>query len=656
MVVAVAAVGGGSAAYASHASSPVSLGGTLTASNGSSSIFVSGSTSIAPEVCDINGNCVAATVSDAQWSADGSRVVFVNQNQQIETTVRNVKDYEWWTSTPANGTQRKSPTFDSTGEFLIWSERANATSPWSLVYAGAASSMADSSYPWFSDATYNYTNPDAGSNGKVVYQRNTNSGGVLTGTPEVWLGDFNTGSTQQLLTDASQPAVMDDKVAFVRSDGAHQQIFVATYDDGGVGRVTQLTSDAVDHANPTFSPDGTDIAFNLPDGTVGLVAVAGDSMRTVSGLHGVPAYQTRAQDTVYRISGVNRYATAVQASKAHWVDGSAASVVLSRSDDFADALGGSALAAAKHGPLLLTPPTSLNSRTGDEIKRVLSVNPDAKVYLLGGTGAISTEVENAVKALGYQTVRLGGATRYDTSLAIANEISTAPHLILAATGKNFPDALAAGAAAGEWTSLGYPGVVILTNNGTLPAATRTYLNNNAQADLAAIGGQAVTALSNYPNTIQVVGSTRYQTAAFVAQVFFGGSRYAGLATGTDWPDALAGGALLGTLGGPLLLTNGKGTNLDANTAWVLSDRSASISNPLVFGGAGVVTDALANQAGGWASPVYTVAANPLGLPRDSSVGGPTDTSPPTKPLAKVKAKLAPKLTPKLGKTDSLNRR
>jgi putative cell wall-binding protein len=645
VVVAVAAVGGGSAAYASHVSSPVGLGGTLTASNGSTSLSVSGATSVTPSICDDNGNCTAATVTDAQWSADGSRAVFVNQNQQIETTVRTVKNYEWWSSVPASGTQRKSPTFDSTGQFVIWSERAGSTSPWTVVYARAAAAMSDNSFAWFSDPTYSYTNPDAGPNAKVAYQRNTNNGGTITGTPEVWLGDFNTGATRQLLTNGSQPAITDDEVAFVRSDGTHQQIFVASYDASGAGAVTQLTTDAVDHANPTFSPDGSDIAYNRPDGTVGLVAVGGGPVRTVSGVHGTPAYQTRAQETVYRISGSNRFATSVQASKAHWADGGAASVVLSRSDDFADALGGSALAAAKHGPLLLTPPDSLNGLTSAEITRVLgTANPGAIVYLLGGTGALSANVENAVKALGYQTVRLAGSTRYDTSLAIANEINPAPQLILAATGRNFPDALAAGAAAGDWTSLGYPAVVVLTNDGSLPAATKTYLNNNAQADVVGIGGQAVTALSAYPNAIPIVGSTRYQTASYVAEVFFGGSRYAGVATGTDWPDALAGGALLGTLGGPLLLTNGKGSTLDPNTQWVLSDFSSSVSNPLIFGGTGVVNDALANEAGTWVSTSYTVAANPTGLPLDPSLGGSASASANgAKALAKAKSKLAVKL-------------
>lgn len=645
-------------AYASHLSSPAALGGPLTASNGSTSIFISGASSIAPQVCDVNANCVAANVTDAQWSPDGSRVAFVNQNQQIETTTRAAKNYEWWSSVPANGTQRSSPTFDSTGQFLIWSERPDSASPWSIVVASAASSLSDYTSKWFSDAGYDYTNPDAGPNGVVAYERNTDSGGTPSGTSEVWLGDFNTGTTRQLLSDASQPAVIGDKVAFVRSDGAHQQIFVASYDAGGAGAVTQLTTDAANHGNPTFSPDGSAIAFSRADGTVGVVSVTGGSAQTVTGLKGSPAYQTRGQDTVYRISGADRFSTSVQTSKAHWNAGAADTVVLSRSDQFADALGGAALAAAKHGPLLLTPPTSLNSDTSAEIRRVLGAATTAKtVYLLGSPGALSTNVEDAVNALGYKTVRLAGADRFATSLAIAKEISSQPGLILAATGMNFPDALAAGAAAGTWTNSGTPGVVVLTNDGVLPAATKAYLDSNPKATLAGIGKQGVAALSGYPNAVPIAGSSRYETAAQVAEVFFGGTRYAGLATGANWPDALAGGALLGTLGGPLLLTNGTAATLDLDTTWVLSDRSAAIANPLVFGSSAVVSDALAKQAGSWISPVYTVASNPTGLPVDLSLSGATATrSAAGKAMAKTSASAKAKISLKLGKTDSLTRR
>ena len=75
-----------------------------------------------------------------------------------------------------------------------------------------------------------------------------------------------------------------------------------------------------------------------------------------------------------RIGGADRIDTAIDASR--WssaktgTGGRQASVaVISRSDEFADALGGSALAAQKGGPLLLTTTNGLDPRVRDELKQ-----------------------------------------------------------------------------------------------------------------------------------------------------------------------------------------------------------------------------------------------------------------------------------------------
>ena len=72
------------------------------------------------------------------------------------------------------------------------------------------------------------------------------------------------------------------------------------------------------------------------------------------------------------------------------------------SDLFPDALAGVPFAGASAGPLMITPPTQLDSRVAAEIQRILPV--DKPVYLLGGAGALSQAVEDQVKALGYTTV------------------------------------------------------------------------------------------------------------------------------------------------------------------------------------------------------------------------------------------------------------
>jgi hypothetical protein len=87
-----------------------------------------------------------------------------------------------------------------------------------------------------------------------------------------------------------------------------------------------------------------------------------------------------------------------------------------------------------------------------------------------------------------------------------------------------------------------------------------------------------------------------------------------VATGTNWPDALAGGALMGTLNGPLLLTPGTASTLDADTAWHLSTNSTSIDTALVFGGPSVVNAAQLNQCG-------TQISGPAGFSTSTSASG-----------------------------------
>ena len=61
--------------------------------------------------------------------------------------------------------------------------------------------------------------------------------------------------------------------------------------------------------------------------------------------------------------------------------------------------------------------------------------------------------------------------------------------------------------------------------------------------------------------VGLVGDTRYETSHLVAQTFFGAEGGIGVATGANWPDALAGSAFMGRVYGPLLLVD-PGVGLD----------------------------------------------------------------------------------------------
>jgi hypothetical protein len=280
---------------------------------------------------------------------------------------------------------------------------------------------------------------------------------------------------------------------------------------------------------------------------------------------------------VQRVAGEDRIATAIEISKAALPDAELAdSVLLASAAGFADALAGTSLAVARNGVVLLTPPDSLDPRVTAEIGRVLQ--PDGTVFVLGGPAAVSPAVVEALDANGFRSVRLGGADRYETAVVIARLIDS-PSAAYLATGRDFPDALAAGAAAGVTG-----GVVLLTDGPVLPDVTRTYLGSQ-RLSAVAVGGDAARAM---PSAERIVGADRYETAALLADAVLIEPTTVAIASGEGFPDAVAGGAHVAALGGALLLT--RADALPEPTATWLA--AAPIVSPFVYGGPAVISDAV----------------------------------------------------------------
>jgi putative cell wall-binding protein len=329
--------------------------------------------------------------------------------------------------------------------------------------------------------------------------------------------------------------------------------------------------------------------------TLGLAAALAVSSALVAGV--APATAAPGVDlkaaSASRVYGADRVGTAVAASKS-FSGQQADAVVLTRSDTFADALAGAPLASDKGGPLLMTSRTGLEPVVASAIKDVLKTT--GTVYLLGDGNALSTGVEDAVKALGFRTVRLFGADRFGTAVAIAKELPTAK-TVSVVTGWNFPDGLAAGALMGvvDTDSKHSIGVVLLSDGNNLGGPTQGYLDSRQFSTKIAVGGTAVTAVNKYQTGwSQLAGNDRYETASLVAKQFTSAAFFqdattiVGVATGENWPDALAGSALLAYGGGPMLLT-AKATLPDSTRSAIdalKSDAGAngtSIATVLVFG-------------------------------------------------------------------------
>nr|WP_255480442.1 cell wall-binding repeat-containing protein [Quadrisphaera sp. RL12-1S] len=327
-----------------------------------------------------------------------------------------------------------------------------------------------------------------------------------------------------------------------------------------------------------------------------------------------------------RYQGGNRVLTAVTTSRQLFPDtGSARAVVVASSTSYADSLAGARLAAAVGAPLLLTDPLALNPEVAAEVARVLAVpaapstspvalaaadasatavKPTATgtVYLLGGTTAVSAATETALRAVStkYTVTRLSGADRYETAVKIAAQTAVddpvpgAP--VYVASGADYPDGLAVAALASRTG-----GVVLLTQGSTMPAATLGYLQTydpNSEL-LVAVGGPAAAATAGHGGDRAIVGTDRYDTARLVAARFTaqpGAPRVddVGLATGTNWPDALAGAAAMGNLRGPLLLTRPDSLSPAVAPALRALSTAGRPTSALVFGGPSVVSPGAAD--------------------------------------------------------------
>ncbi len=310
--------------------------------------------------------------------------------------------------------------------------------------------------------------------------------------------------------------------------------------------------------------------------------------------------------TEAEVAGTNRYLTAIEASKKAYPNG-ARVVVLATGENWPDALGGAALAGAAQGPLLLTPANALLPEVAAEIARLKAEH----VYVLGGAGAISDDVyADAVGALvdPYDSgARLGGATRYETANKIAEEVVRIAHIrggydgtAFVCTGEDFPDALAAApiAAANSWP-------IYLTQPAALTPSTKTAMTDNSATHGYIIGGTGAVAAAveteldaTFIDFSRIGGDNRYDTAADLAEAAFDGmgmlwSRPA-LATGLDFPDALAGGVLQGSDCSVLLLT--RGTSLAPETAAVLTANREMIYELRYLGGTGVLSPTVRSAA------------------------------------------------------------
>ena len=296
-----------------------------------------------------------------------------------------------------------------------------------------------------------------------------------------------------------------------------------------------------------------------------------------------------------RLAGDNRYATAAEIAKKAYPSG-AKTVILASGMTYADALVGVPLARKLNAPILLAAKDSLPRETTNALEKLGA----KKVIILGGKGAVSEQVEITLKNQGITTERYEGGTRFGTATAIAEKLNENPTDVFFVYYNGFPDALSASTAA----ALKNAPIIYLTTDGDMNADTAAYLAKLKKAgsvkNAYIIGGTGVitdnmlkkvgTALGVTPKRLD--GKDRYETCVAVNNEFKSllSGKSICVATGADYPDALAGGVFAAIQKAPLFLINGKAQTL------ILSDKQKAYLKTLtpnmmyVLGGIGVVPD------------------------------------------------------------------
>ncbi|TDL32668.1 hypothetical protein E2R51_08270 [Jeotgalibacillus sp. S-D1] len=281
---------------------------------------------------------------------------------------------------------------------------------------------------------------------------------------------------------------------------------------------------------------------------------------------------SNADTEAKRIAGKDRYETAVSISKNGWKK--AETVVLATGADFPDALAGGPLAYKENAPILLTRASSLHALTEKEIERLEA----KKVIILGSKGAVSQAVENRLKSKGLTVERIGGLNRFETAAQIAERLPSEEAIV--AQGLNFPDALAVSPYAAK---NGMP--ILLTRADRVPAETLEALTGKKKTIVVgSTGAVSDPVMKKFPAPVRYGGATRYETAKAITTNLLMGKEQAYAATGTNFPDALAGSVLAANRNAPILLVREK--SIPAPTKDLLKSYSAFT----IFGSQGAVSE------------------------------------------------------------------
>jgi putative cell wall-binding protein len=178
----------------------------------------------------------------------------------------------------------------------------------------------------------------------------------------------------------------------------------------------------------------------------------------------------------------------------------------------------------------------------------------------------------------YDRLRLAGPDRFATAVAVSRELFPGEDpdvpVIYIANGLNYPDALAAGPAA---SYLG--GGLLLVTPTSIPEVVAEELERLQPDRIVVVGGTpsvsagVKSALEEFSADVdRIGGADRFATSRMIVADAWGdeASEHAFIATGLNFPDALAAVPAAGVRGAPIILVPGTAASLDTTTRNLLT--------------------------------------------------------------------------------------
>jgi subtilisin family serine protease len=311
---------------------------------------------------------------------------------------------------------------------------------------------------------------------------------------------------------------------------------------------------------------------------------------------------------VVRWAGAHRYDTAAEISK-HYGD-DVNTVYVTTGQGFADALASGPAAANGLMGTLETPegeaaPVLLvrgldddlsSEKFHSELRAQLEAIAPTNIVVLGGEGVVSDGIETALGDYAENVRRIGGEDRYETAAMLAAEFD-APETIYVARGNSdaaFADALAGSALAGRAN-----GPIVLVKTNEVPPATAEVIATNPQANVVVLGGEAAVSAEVYAavgGDERIAGDNRYQTGLEIS-ARYEAAETVYVATGVEYADALAGGALAGSEDVPVILVRGFEDSLEGKFGAGIEEEIARLgaTQVVILGGEAAVSAGIADD-------------------------------------------------------------